>query len=131
MADMPSPHPQRFWEKVDKSESCWLWTGGLVKGGYGQYNLEGRCRQAHRLAYELAVGPIPDGLVIDHLCKNPRCVNPEHLEPVTRGENVLRGVGPTAENARKSECKRGHPLTPENLAPSKQGWRVCRACRAG
>jgi hypothetical protein len=125
-----SSHPQRFWEKVEKADGCWLWTGGLLKGGYGQYSLERKCRQAHRLSYEMLVGRIPAGMVIDHLCREPRCVNPEHLEVVTRGENVARGGGPTAENARKTECRNGHPLAPGNLVPNKQGWRVCRACRA-
>ena len=83
---------------------------------------------AHRVAYEKAYGPIPEGLVIDHLCRNGLCVNPEHLEAVTRKENILRGEGACAQNARKTHCKRGHELIPENLIERSDGRRDCLLC---
>jgi hypothetical protein len=79
----------RFWARVDKSGDCWVWTGGR-RGRYGAFWVEGQQMGAHRFAYELLVGPIPDGLTLDHLCCNPPCVNPGHLEPVTFRENGLR-----------------------------------------
>lgn len=88
---------ERFWAKVDRSGDCWRWTGALARGGYG-FAVVGsrddpqRYRNAHRFAYELSVGPIPEGLELDHLCRNRRCVNPAHLEPVTHSENMRRGV---------------------------------------
>jgi hypothetical protein len=83
---------------------------------------------AHRLVYEELVGPIPEGMELDHLCRNTSCVNPAHLEPVPHRVNVLRGVGPTAENAVKTECVNGHPLTGRNLCIRKEGGRKCRTC---
>lgn len=86
-------HPtaeQRFWAKVDKSGDCWLWLASANRKGYGHIWLNGRYEQAHRYAYEIAVGPIPLGLQIDHLCRTPQCVNPQHLEPVTLEENSRR-----------------------------------------
>lgn len=72
----------RFWEKVDKSGECWLWTAYTTKKGYGQTHIGGKTKYAHRVAYELSVGPIPDGKELDHLCRNRACVNPDHLDPV-------------------------------------------------
>ena len=84
---------------------------------------------SHRLAYELEIGPIPAGLEIDHLCRVRNCVNPAHLEPVTHAENIRRGTGPLAENARKTECVHGHPLEGANLyVRPGDGHRQCRAC---
>lgn len=85
---------ERFWPKVSKTDSCWLWQASLDGKGYGQINggrTPTRMMRAHRVAYELVIGPIPDGLDLDHLCRTPRCVNPDHLEPVTRRENTARG----------------------------------------
>lgn len=122
---------QRFWAKVNKGEAdeCWLWTGWKFVTGYGRMKIRGRAVPAHRLAYELLVGAIPDGLTIDHLCRNHACVNPAHLEPVTHRENVLRGISPSARQARQTHCKRGHPLSGANLVVRCDGARICMACR--
>jgi hypothetical protein len=121
--------PERFWAKVDTSggaSGCWLWRVG---DGYAQFYFEGRVQPAHRVAYELVVGPIPDGLELDHLCRNHPCVNPAHMEPVTHQVNVLRGVGITARRAQQTHCLRGHPLSGANLYMRSDGGRECRACR--
>jgi len=120
---------ERFWSKVDTSGDCWEWTAGKTASGYGNFKRYGKDCVAHRVSFELVRGEIPDGLVLDHLCRNHACVNPAHLEPVTRWENVRRGVGYTAQQARKTHCKRGHEFTPENTYPWRSG-RICRACRA-
>lgn len=118
----------RFWSKVRKTETCWEWVAGKDHG-YGIIQAGGRARKAHRLAYEMLVGPIPAGLILDHLCRNRSCVNPAHLEVVTNRENVLRGVGPTAANAAKTHCVRGHAFTPENTIRRRGTQRDCRACK--
>lgn len=89
MQDNPE---RRFWLNVRKSDGCWEWTGSLSGGGYGQFRVHGKQAQVHRFAYGLLVGPVPEGLELDHLCRNRRCVNPAHLEPVTRSINVARGI---------------------------------------
>ena len=121
---------ERFWSKVAESPSgCWLWTAGQNGVGYGSYYLDGRQALAHRLAYEEMCGAIPDGLPLDHICRNRACVNPEHLEPVTQRVNNLRGVGCFAQNAAKDRCKNGHPLSGPNLMRrGKDGSRRCRTC---
>lgn len=103
---------QRFWARVVMIpfHECWEWTGPR-NGQYGQLSYENGNIRAHRAAYELFVGPIPDGLSLDHLCRNTMCVNPSHLEPVTHRENVLRGISVIADNARKTHCPLGHELT--------------------
>lgn len=106
---------------------CWEWIGS-TNGGYGKITINKRTYKAHRVTYELFVGPIPAGLDIDHLCRNHGCVNPAHLEPVTRRENLLRGVGTTARNAAKTHCPRGHAYTPENTHRRADGSRRCRIC---
>lgn len=119
--------PARFWTKVAPAETgCWLWLAGLVEG-YGRFRTSTprANRPAHRLAYEALVGPVPDDLVIDHLCRVRRCVNPAHLEPVTQRENVLRGE---AAFARATHCPKGHPYAGPNLYISPNGSRRCRAC---
>lgn len=116
----------RFWEKVDKSGTCWIWTATVSIGGrYGAIRVDRKMRPAHRVAYELERGPIPDGLEIDHLCGNTRCVRPDHLELVTHRENMRRGRGWAGVNARKTHCDR-HQLP---LVQTKRE-RLCRVCRA-
>src|SRR5690242_3990108 len=98
----------RFWSKVDKSGFCWLWTASVDHDGYGRFVVDGKTCKAHRIAYTLSIGPIPDGLTIDHLCRNKRCVNPAHLEAVSQKENNHRGTSPSALNIQKTHCIRGH-----------------------
>jgi hypothetical protein len=138
--DLRSPE-ELFWAKVDKhgpvSEyrpdlgPCWLWTGAGSTGrdGYGRYKLGDHLLQAHRIAYQWLVGPIPEGLTLDHLCRRPSCVRPDHLEPVTNRENILRGTSNSARNARKTHCHRGHPFDEANTYPHPSGGRDCRTCR--
>lgn len=116
----------RFYSFVQRTESCWLWTGSSWKG-YGQFT-DGRRVKAHRFAYELERGPIPEGYQIDHLCKNTLCVNPDHLEPVTQYENNMRSNSPAARHARKTHCPRGHDYT-ETAVLNSRGSRECRICR--
>lgn len=120
----------RFWAKVEPTGFCWNWTGHRNKTGHGRFHpTRNRSIAAHRFAYELLVGPIPEGLHLDHLCRNTACVNPDHLEPVTLKENVLRGFGITAQAARATHCKNGHEFTPENTIVRAKGWRGCRECK--
>jgi hypothetical protein len=118
---------ERFWAKVDTASDCWAWLGYLSEG-YGTFHVAGRPIPAHRFAYQLIVGPIPQGLQLDHLCRNRRCVNPAHLEPVTRRVNILRGESPTALNAAKTHCDHGHELVGANVYVTYRGRRHCRAC---
>ena len=121
------PVAERFWAKVRKTPTCWIWTAAL-DDGYGQFWYDGRMVRAHRFAYELVIGPIPDGLEPDHLCENTACVNPDHLEPVTHQENMLRGNNPVAKNAAKTRCNLGHLLSGSNLYIHPNGGRRCREC---
>ena len=94
---VPRPSTEeRFWAKVDKDapNGCWIWTGSLNALGYGFFFYKGQTRLAHRVVHELSKGTFPEGLVTDHLCRTPACVNPNHLEPVTNRENTIRGIGP-------------------------------------
>ncbi len=121
----------RFWAKVKADGTgCWPWQAGLSTSGYGKFWLDckHRAARAHRVAYELVKGPIPRFYTIDHLCRVRRCVNPSHLEAVTNRENVLRGEGHTARNARKTECPQGHEYDEANTYTSSDGERHCRAC---
>lgn len=122
----------RFWAKVKKTDECWLWTAAKIPAGYGRFGLAGKTVYAHRVAYELLVGPIPEGLVIDHLCNVTSCVNPDHLRAVTSKENVARS-GVYERNATATHCKRGHEFTPENtlVRPTQRQCRECwrAACR--
>lgn len=125
---------ERIWPRVDKAGpipvyashlgNCWLWTGARDKLGYGRLTRT----LAHRLVYELMIGPIPEGLELDHLCRNPSCVRPEHLEPVTHRENLLRGVRAN-QNTGKTHCLRGHALDTDNTYVRRNGARACKACQ--
>ena len=122
---------ERFWSKVDKSGDCWLWTGALGRGGYGHFYWQGTNKRAHRVAYKFAVGPIPEGLYLDHLCRVRNCVNPSHLEPVTPGENTRRGE--TGHHMREkatriTHCPQGHAYDASNTRVRPGGKRECRAC---
>lgn len=113
---------------------CWLWTGRKNNMGYGNMTLtpiagRGQVRLVHRIAYEHFVGPIPQGMQLDHLCRVRSCFNPEHLEPVTSQANTLRGAGPTAVNAAKTQCVHGHEFTQDNTYLRPGGQRECRTCR--
>lgn len=128
---MPKKVEGRFWRLVDRSdpEECWVWLGTVLNNGYGRFNRGDRHVVAHRFAYEAAVGPIPEGLDLDHLCRNRRCVNPAHLEPVTRSENLRRGdLHHNNGNRAKTACRHGHPLEGANLYLTPNGRRQCREC---
>lgn len=122
------PALDRFWLAANPvEEGCWVWSGWFDAYGYGGLAVFGRSTKAHRFAYELLVGPIPDGLSLDHLCRNRGCVNPAHLEPVTRGENVRRGNNPSMVAHRTDTCLRGHSLL-DAYVVTKSGGRRCRTC---
>ena len=119
----------RFWQKVKKTDTCWNWKAELDKNGYGKIAIHRIGIRAHRFSYELHKGKIPVGFVIDHLCRNTSCVNPEHLEVVTNRENILRGNGPASINAKKNCCIHGHELFGENLYINKKtNQRACKIC---
>lgn len=111
---------------------CWEWIGCKDTNGYGAFTTEApnrRLVRAHRWAYSHWIQPIPDALTIDHLCRNRMCVNPFHLELVSKGINTLRGRSPIALNSTKIYCKRGHKLFGENIWFDSHGWRQCKTCR--
>jgi len=121
---------RRFWKKVAVSEEtdCWLWTGSTSTAGYGTFwNGEG-WSNAHRWLYQRVKGPVPEGLQLDHLCRQRNCVRPDHMEPVTSRENSLRGESLPAQNARKTHCPAGHIYDEENTYVTGRGYRNCRAC---
>ncbi len=134
---------KHFWDQVVDKGFCWEWQGHTDTAGYGSMDtpalrrVVGNLYSAHKIAYVLLIGPVPEGLTLDHLCRNIVCCNPSHLEPVTNVVNVMRGNGWGAINARKTECKRGHPLSGDNIylatKKNKSGStyvnRNCRACQ--
>lgn len=127
---------RKFIERIAFGPGCWVWTGAKRKG-YGRWHVRHRSVGAHRLAYMLIVGAIPAGMQIDHLCRNPACVNPTHMEVVDNRTNTLRGFSPAAIGARRSRCIHGHPFDSGNtkyVVEKRRGTlrtkRVCRMCRA-
>jgi len=126
---LPTDPIERFWSKVDKSGDCWLWTAGLNSAGYGKFGpRHGTAVAAHRFAYELVKGRIPEGLYLDHLCRVHNCVNPAHLEAVTPRINVLRGDTIASRSAAKTHCPKGHPYDLLNTYYEPKGARRCREC---
>ena len=119
-----------FWAHVDKSGECWIFTGPVSGAGYGLANRTPE-KYAHRLAWAWLRGPIPDGYEVDHLCRVKLCVNPAHLEPVTKAENIRRQNALTGGSYQRSltHCPKGHPYSGDNLIVRPEGWRACRECR--
>ena len=126
---------ERFENFVDRRpDGCWLWTAAISDTGYGSIWNGDRIVNVHKWAYEHFVGPVAEGLQLDHLCRVRHCCNPEHLEPVTPRENSLRSESLNAQNARKTHCIRGHEFTPENTIrrvdrPNVRGCRECKRLR--
>lgn len=147
----PKPVNERFWSNVspEPNTGCWLWTGNVTMAGFGQIRVGSmrdgsrRYELTHRFSYQEVRGDIQDGMVVDHLCRQPACVNPSHMEIVTRGENVRRGVVGTPatnpgaiHNLAKTHCRNGHPYSGDNLVIStvrgrqERGCRICRNAAA-
>jgi hypothetical protein len=128
MADIAEAVIARFWSKVAIDPSgCLMWTTGRNIDGYGKFHWDGKDIPAHRFVYEALVGPIPDGLVIDHLCRVRHCVRPDHLEAVTPRVNTLRGENHVADQVTRTHCPQGHPYDAANTR-IKSGKRECRIC---
>lgn len=117
--------------EIDPETGCWIWCGQLNNQGYGRVSIDGKRHLAHRLMYRFLVGPLLAGMELDHLCRRPACVNPEHLEVVDGRENVRRGTSPVAVNMARETCKHGHPFDLTNTyVVVKTGQRQCRKCKA-
>lgn len=114
--------------RIVGSWCCWRLPGKLTSEGYSQFRSDGLHYLGHRAIYEHLIGPIPEGLTLDHLCRHTWCVHPNHVDPVTCQVNTLRGVGPTAWNARKTKCPNGHPYDTKNTFIDKNNRRHCRIC---
>ena len=129
MAPTPTPPHIRFWAKVQKTDTCWLWQASLLPNGYPRFSLNGSTVYAHRFAYERANGPIAKGLEIHHLCGIRHCVNPAHMEVATHKQNIHRGNGVAGHNIRKTHCKHGHEFNDANTCLRANGSRQCIECR--
>ena len=123
---------ERFWSKVQKIDGgCWLWIAYRDSKGYGSFGLDGKVRKAHRVAYELTYGPLPEGAHVLHSCDNPSCVNPQHLRAGTHVDNMRDRVEHGRDpNAKKTHCESGHPFDATNTYVTPDGRRNCRPCRA-
>lgn len=126
---------ERVEPRVNKTDDCWIWTGATNGVGYGKLGISENgvlsYPYTHIIAYEALIGSIPDGMEIDHLCRNPICCNPKHMETVTSLENSLRGEHPNFKTARTGICKRGHLIAGENIYLRRDGRARCRACQQG
>lgn len=130
----PAPLRERLMKYVRVERDCWIWTGAIDKGGYGRVSYgHANCALAHRLAYNTFIEPVPDYLTLDHLCRNRACINPLHLEPVTKKVNCTRGLsGKHGKGGlfwrAKTHCPKGHPYDLLNTYFNKKGHRFCRLC---
>lgn len=122
--------PPEPWYDIDPISNCWNWNRYVGVNGYGRVDTGQRRYQAHRFMYTRLIGMITPGFTLDHLCRNKKCVNPYHMEPVTSRVNTLRGTATSAVNARKTECIKGHKFKGKNLVITEL-QRVCRTCRNG
>ncbi len=123
------PEWVRFWQKVRFTDTCWEWVAANTGSGHGVFRKSTTEKVlAHRWAYENLVGPIPEGLTIDHLCRNRSCVLVDHLEPVSFKENVRRGMSPAVVTSRTGVCQRGHAMVGRNVIERIDGGRQCREC---
>lgn len=125
---------ERLYRRTRKTPYCWIWTGWVDKDGYGKISLGAKhlgSKPTHVVSYELAYGSVPEGLIVEHECNNPFCVNPDHLRATTQRFNVMRSEGPAALNAKKTHCPKKHEYTPNNTYwfPTRTGWgRSCCIC---